>query len=790
MKFDLKASSISASFVMLLMLLTIGVNWKFFQTFWQLQIIGGWDGTSHAAIGEYYSRYIFPKTWGWIPYWFNGMPFPQFYPPLFYFLLALLAKFLPLSYTTLLKGMLTGLTLSLPVLLSWITYRYTCNRYAAFAAGLTTVFNLSFDSYGDKFGIALGGTFRDGLFTQLLGFICLLLWFNLLLQVESSQRARYGSGILLFCTLLSNVHIVPVAATLWSTTAIFRGSRLIRNFNQKDVMPWGRLYVGLWVLPCLCAAFWYLPMLCHFEYVATMALASPNMQLVLRLWMGYLGMIGIASLMSIVKKDHIIQIIVAACLGILTVSGIQSKNWLPSLPLQPFRFLAVFYFLSPILIGYVIGNLTAWFTRSSLKILACGIMLLPIAGNLYQHKISYFGFYHDYEREQIKQIIQYMQGKLEATNVEVYTPYAQPSHFVLNALLGKNGVHTSYIVFREAAIGSIFQTPLRNSLSHDKEAWGIDTFLAYDGEFLSQDIDKHLDRAKFMGMKYFLAASPAMVKMFINHPRTELLRDFGVWKLFQLRESVAWAEVLHYEPVAFFGDVNFKKRNVFDYDFVRFQEELFFQGIFDPLLVRPVNPYLDMSSDWHRFKLAIIADYRYRSLEQAYANLEAYSRSHPLLCIASDDPLFTRLLQLDASHQIYSFPHLTDQQEDLQPLRTQLKSIFDLIERLKVPIAGAQNQHVQKVNITNNQIEVVLSRQTEQELPILIKVNYFPAWRRSDENAPLYMATPTFILSYTRQDMTLTFVPDYPTIIGFIISGLTFLFIIYRYLTFRVRLLI
>ena len=76
----------------ILAIVTLVFNWQIFKTFWQFSFVSGWDGANHAAIGEYYANNIFPRTWGWIPHWFAGMPFPQFYPPLFYFSTAFLYK--------------------------------------------------------------------------------------------------------------------------------------------------------------------------------------------------------------------------------------------------------------------------------------------------------------------------------------------------------------------------------------------------------------------------------------------------------------------------------------------------------------------------------------------------------------------------------------------------------------------------------------------------------------------------------------------------------------------------
>lgn len=63
----------------------------------------GWDGSGHNAIGTLYDQVIFPNTFGWTGAYCGGMPFPNFYPPLFYWLVALLHHTHLVSFSTALK---------------------------------------------------------------------------------------------------------------------------------------------------------------------------------------------------------------------------------------------------------------------------------------------------------------------------------------------------------------------------------------------------------------------------------------------------------------------------------------------------------------------------------------------------------------------------------------------------------------------------------------------------------------------------------------------------------------
>ena len=55
---------------------------------WQSGVPRAWDGTGHYGIAQIYSQSIFPDTFGWTNAHLGGMPFPNFYPPLFFWCVA------------------------------------------------------------------------------------------------------------------------------------------------------------------------------------------------------------------------------------------------------------------------------------------------------------------------------------------------------------------------------------------------------------------------------------------------------------------------------------------------------------------------------------------------------------------------------------------------------------------------------------------------------------------------------------------------------------------------------
>src|ERR1044072_7251644 len=71
------------------LLLSGSYLWKFYGS----PAISGVDASGHVALLHLYAIHIYPDIQGWVPEFFGGMPFPVYYPPLFYWLGATLMQF-------------------------------------------------------------------------------------------------------------------------------------------------------------------------------------------------------------------------------------------------------------------------------------------------------------------------------------------------------------------------------------------------------------------------------------------------------------------------------------------------------------------------------------------------------------------------------------------------------------------------------------------------------------------------------------------------------------------------
>jgi len=101
--------------------------------------VRSWDGTGHYAAAQIYSETIFPNTFGWTDAYFGGMPLPNFYPPLFYWLVGLIHATHLFSFNSAFKLVLVVPVLLTPAAISLLAFtasgrNWTVAICAAFAS--------------------------------------------------------------------------------------------------------------------------------------------------------------------------------------------------------------------------------------------------------------------------------------------------------------------------------------------------------------------------------------------------------------------------------------------------------------------------------------------------------------------------------------------------------------------------------------------------------------------------------------------------------------------------------
>jgi hypothetical protein len=436
----------------------------------------------------------------------------------------------------------------------------------------------------------------------------------------------------------------------------------------------------------------------------------------------------------------------------------------------------------PILCGLIYDRMISMLGRvikhkSLLFVLICIIIFVGCGS----YTITDFsGYYLNYNKKDYSNLISYIKShtnSLGITAVESAEITDTSALFVYDSIFGQYGAGASTFVLRESSVNSEFMTPIRNSLSQESEGWGIRSYLMFDDKFLQQNASTSIDRAEMVGIQSFFVRSKYAKDRLTKDPRIILIASFGNWELFSFKSTTTRAEILSSQPVEFYGDLTFKERWINDYDWNRIQEELLFWDKKDIKFVYAPDQNINTSSDLYSASTTIVTSYKYTDETAAIKKLLTYSRTNKLILVAQYDPIFTKLEKLymlastTKKYNIEIVDHLGANIVEDNPLRKQLGKLFTELE-LKQPLVVTNDIKVTGTDISDSKIRVNLSGTSTTPIPVLIKISYFPAWQRPD-NQPLYLTSPAFTLTYATSSFDIDFTTPNYVKIGWMISLLT-----------------
>lgn len=724
---------------------------------------GGWDGVCHYAATELYSRELFPRVSGFLPDYFAGMPFPNFYPPLFYVVVSAFAK-LGVGVPRAFFFVQLASCAAVPLLLLAIGKRLTGRRIGGLVAGcLGAIFMVS-DNVVAGFGVSLEATFNIGLTAQHLSFVFFLAFLLAELDSHRSVRAAACKALFLAAVPLSNVHVVWDAIFLF---AAFSAVRLVQapSWRARRVVLARDLVTGS--LGVLVAACWVLPMLGALDYVPTLAMSPPPAG---ALVFGYFR-VGIYSLFAIVlawsRRDAPIFAIIAAMFLAVIFGGfpLTQTLGLSNAAIQPGRVLVVILYLGALLVAYVICALReVWAWRYAEPALAAGCVLAflvytPITrhtrGVVAEAAVANYRTLFAAANE----------AGLGGRGIAEMGEEAGGDAFTAQCLLGTTGIPSLTAVYRESAITALFTPPLRNTLGGRPERFGV------DGKILDERTDivvtPEATRARFalFGVRHFFLRTPeAIARVEAAFDVTE--RTYaGRWRALSHRmPGFELAAIPERSPVLTFADFSVKRRPDEGYDFVRLGEEMFVAGRFDVPLVLSQSGLIDREPGLDRFHTLLLTEYRYASIDGALETLLGFAERGTVIALASEDPLYRRLASALASprgagKKIALVPRASAPAGDTHQARfaRTASTVAALLEAARGADVGRSERDVRVVSaeLGREHTVVRLSRAPTEPVPVLIKQSYFPSWATTD-GAPIYMASPTFDLVFaTKQELRL-----------------------------------
>src|SRR5262245_1381540 len=244
---------------------------------WQGARPRAWDGMGHYALAQIYDRSTFPDTFGWTHAYFGGMPFPNFYPPLFYWLVALLHHVHIVAFATAFKLVVVVPVFLLPAAV-WILAWKTSNKDRGVATcSALAVVPVLIDERFNLIGLNYNSTFITGLYTQPLGFILLAAWYVTYTSTRPSRAWPVAACLLLALTALANFFNAITAVLLVAPVLVDDLARHLRAAPEGRQEERRRLvsHAICPVIALLLTLFWITPMLRDYSYLVTRPHAAP-----------------------------------------------------------------------------------------------------------------------------------------------------------------------------------------------------------------------------------------------------------------------------------------------------------------------------------------------------------------------------------------------------------------------------------------------------------------------------------------------------------------------------------
>lgn len=711
---------------------------------------GGWDGVPHYAIADLYARKYFPAISGWVPEYFAGMPYPNFYPPTFYFLVALLTK-LGLSTHSAFMGLQSIASLAVPLLTYGVARRVAGSRIAGLVAGGVSTGLMVDHNPLWRMGITLPSTFDAGLSTQLLGHVMLLLFLFCLLGAEVRRLEALLAGATFALVPLTNVHMVWSAAFMFIAFAI---ARIAGAKERAARISRVRLYALVGASGVALSAPWVLPMIAGLDFVPTQALPPPSPGVIAHAFWRPGAYLLLSMVAALARRNAWMLSLAAGLLLLLGFTVLPTATWLGlgHLALQPTRVVIPFPFLATCSIGYLVSVAGDVLARPHARV-AVGAAVL---GVFYWH-------FHIETRseanlspahvEGYENVLRALDGRSDGRVLVEMGVDGMSDGFALQSLVGARGAGSLTTVFRESSINVFFAVPLRNSLSHSVESFGIDHKVTTD-ELRDGPIDEQQRRLDLFNVRYFAVQSAEARSRVGRLPGVHRLSQAGRWELWGYdAPGPGYASVPSFAPVLTFASYTVKPRPEYGFDFVRLGEEMFSSGRLDVPLARSSCSTIDGCADLARFEALLLIDYPCDDCARAREEVRRFAEHKPVILLESESALYRELRGTLGEGQNLrwigrTLPGAPDTATQRAAARETIGWILDAIEAVKTPLTGAPR--VADARLDGITTHVTLDRDPERPVPVWIRQGYFPSWR-GPEGGGVYLATPTFQLTFLDQ---------------------------------------
>ena len=758
-----------------------------------------WDGAGHYSIAQIYSASIFPDTFGWTGAYFGGMSVPNFYSPLFYWLVSLLEHTHLFSFANAFKLIVILPVFLMPAALWLLGYAVSNkSRLVAIVVALSSIPLLcdSRLSFILPAGLDYFSTFQIGLYTQPLGFVLMIAWYVVYSRPRVKGWQFALASVLLALTILANFFNAVTAAIFVAATLVSDVVRYRQASSQDQRIEERANLLSHLLAPVFAfglTLFWLLPMLNSYEFFVTRPFVVETGLLITPAFWFWYALAVLGSIFWLRRhRTPSAWPYLATCFSLAVIVLFAATIAPPWFPLQSPRFLATLNFLLAVPVGYTLATAFRAFAKligeisstkqpltlrrvrytSGVAILLLSILALSSPGTRWA-----YAFYPKEGKGDVDGILAFAREHKDGRYlVEVINPTINPAYTeasfdarAVNSYLGAQGNETLGTVFHEASPNVIFTLPTINAFSNYPDSFGISSVLADDLDFHTQPLSEHMKQAHILGVKYLVIRTPVMKERLEKESGIATKHEIGWWTVFELRDEPApHVQVLPYRPALVISSFTLKSRRQNDSSFIRMAEEQFADNWFDVLLVRSAEMKIDRLQNLERFGALVLDTYDYSDENVAFERLRELAQNRQLILLSSSDRLFQRI---QAVRSEFPMLEIIERQregpgetlEAVRPahhyassaLRQQWKLIRNALDTSKVPTDSAKTQVASERG--QNTIHIQLNQGARgEEIPVLIDTTFHPNWRRSDEEA-IYAGTPFSMLTFVSQPVSLSF---------------------------------
>lgn len=569
------------------LLLSANYLWNF----WRNPVAAGMDGSGHVAILQLYATHVYPDVQGWIPEFFGGMPFPVYYPPMFYWLGAALMKCFGLDATLTAKLLTTISFAALPATIFGLGRRLGLSRLEAFtASGMAGVIACGANAAA-MFGVGIAGLFDGGLYTQTLGFVWFCLWCGALPHARRSRAAAAMTIIALAAVVLSNVHLLPLAAAYgiaWFALESWRAWRLASD-GRAARFAVRTAQVSAWVVASvLLSSFWLLPLLKWYPY----ALGRPIESDWLLPSLGTLNVLWVACALVLWLEWRRRPALAALCVALLLTalaSLTPVGQMFPWIPFQPWRITSSSVILATVPAALLLVRALRELLKSERRYLKFAVVVVLVGLAWFHPRYPFvIGSLPAADGARLGEIRAIVRGLPPGTAmVEVFEvspgsgvdPRDAALSRALTHQIATDGRPVLWSIFREHAASAPFDIAARNLLSSSPEQFGIDGWALRRAADHQLSLEDTLTVCSRLGVAFYVVKSPEQVERLRQSPAVRYLHEVGGWHVFAaVSEPAASVEPSALVPTLAWLPARFKNRSPDELDFFNLGEHLAFDG--------------------------------------------------------------------------------------------------------------------------------------------------------------------------------------------------------------------